>query len=162
MHIGSIIQEILIVICSDLLCHLFDSAGDAGIMGQLYQIAYVARPASEIRSTLVAGMICHIHAAEHMAEIHFISVRKSKLAKASQFGCRGLILLILCSDIACKSRILRAAKCCPCAGGVLFYTAADVVYYKSYSIFSRMLSDILVSILFQNRQIRNKRTVVRN
>ena len=63
---GVVIEEQVLIVRADLLCHLLNRAGHAVVLAQLQQIAEVACPAAEISRRLIAGMISHVHAAEHV------------------------------------------------------------------------------------------------
>ena len=74
-----VVEEILIVIRSYFFCHFLDSAGNPGVSCQLYKVTNVTRPASEVGSALVFGVVSHIHCSEHMLKINFVAVRQDEI-----------------------------------------------------------------------------------
>ena len=144
-----VVEEILIVIRSYFFCHFLDSAGNPGVSCQLYKVTNVTRPASEVGSALVFGMVSHIHCSEHMLKINFVAVRQGEILQVTQSCHRSSVCSILLCNIACKSSVFRSAERGPCAGSILFNAAADIVYNKRNRILILVLTRIRFCIAFK-------------
>ena len=161
MGIGVIIEEILIVGRADFLGHLFHSTGHASIGGQLHEVADVAGPASQISGLLDAGMVGHVHAAEHMGKVHFIAVGQGEFFQRAQTLGVFPRAFLRC-NIVYKGRIFRSAESVPRSGGVLFHTCADVVDNQSHRVLVGMLKRVLAGIDFKLLQAGEEITVRRD
>ena len=159
MHLGRIVKEILVVVCAYLVRHILNGTGHAGVGRELKKVADIARPATEVGCVLIAGMVCHIHASEHMTEFNFVSVGESKAAEVAELSCRCSVGGILLRNVICESYLFLAAERCPRAGGILFDTAANVVYHKRYRIFAGMLTHIRIRISLKSCE-RGQKVVV--
>ena len=161
MGIGVIIEEILIVGRADFLGHLFHSTGHASIGGQLHKVADVAGPVSQISGLLDAGMVGHVHAAEHMGKVHFIAVGQGEFFQRAQTLGVFPRAFLRC-NIVYKGRIFRSAESVPRSGGVLFHTCADVVDNQSHRVLVGMLKRVLAGIDFKLLQAGEEITVRRD
>ena len=145
MGVGIIIEEILVVVCTDFLCHFFHRSGYTGVGSQLHQVADVSGPASQIGGLLNTGMIGHVHAAEHVGKVHRIAIGQAELSQLTQ-TLGAFSRAFLRRDIVDKSRVFRPAEGTPRTARILGYACADVVDYQSHRVFVGMLKRVLAGI----------------
>ena len=94
------IEEVLVVVGSDGISHLINSSRfDASSRYQPNKISRISRPAAKIGSSLVLCVVSHVKAAEHMAEVDFVTVGQRELFNVFQSRCIGAILLVLIGNI---------------------------------------------------------------
>ena len=157
-----VIEEQMLVVRADLLRHLFHGAAHAVVLAELHEVADVARPAAEIGSGLVAGVIGHVHAAEHVGEFHLIAVREREFSEVFEAARIRAVQGILLRHIAGEGGLFLTAEGIPGAGIVLLHTGADKVDHQRSRVLSRMLAGIGVSVLLQLDERREKRAVIRD
>ena len=63
------------------------------------KVSRISRPAAKIGSSLVLCVVSHVKAAEHMAEIDFVTIWQRELLNVFQSRCIGAILLVLIGNI---------------------------------------------------------------
>ena len=146
LRIGIVVKKILVVICPDLLCHFLNGAGHTGIGRELKQVTNIACPAAEVGRALIAGVVRHIHCAEHVRKIDFVSVGYRENLQAAHSSGICSVGCVLLGYITGKGCVFRTAEGRPCTGCVFFHAAADVVDDKRRSIFAGMFPGISVGV----------------
>ena len=152
LRIGIVIQEILIIVCPDFFGHLLDCTCHSRIGRELEQVADIARPAAEVGSALIAGVICHVHCAEHMRKIDLIPVGYRESLQAAQSNGICSVGCVLLGHITGKGCIFRTAEGRPCAGCVFFHATTNVVNDKRCSILAGMFPGVSVGISLEGGQ----------
>ena len=152
LRVWIIIQKILIVICPDFFGHLLDCTCHARIGRKLKQITDIAGPAAKVGSALIAGVVRHVHCAEHVRKIDLVSVGYRENLQAAQSSGVGSVGCVLLGNIAGKRRVFRAAEGRPCTGRVFFHATTNVVNDKRCSILAGMFPGISVGISLKGGQ----------
>ena len=152
MGVGIVIEEILVVVGPDFLGHLLHRAGDTAVLRELQQIANIAGPAAKIGSVLIAGMIGHIQAAEHVGKLHLIPVGNGKAFQIAESADAGPLLLVTGRHKCGKCRLFFSAEGVPGAGIVLFHTAANIVDNQTHRILAAVFLGKCIGTLLQKLQ----------
>ena len=163
-HIGrTVTKEINLVVCSDLVSHFVNGRlVDSRDLSELNKVADIARPAAEVGCVLIAGMVSHIHAAEHMTELNLVAVWNLKRAELSQSAGGCAVGFVLLCDIIGECCFFGSAEGVPCACGIGGNTASDIVYNQCRRILIRMFADELIGIFFKVGQAFEKIAVFFN
>ena len=128
-HVGrAVTKEIIVVVCSDFVSHFINGCFvNSRDLSELNKVADIACPAAEVGCVLIAGMVSHIHAAEHVTEFYLVAVGNLEGTELSESACGSAVSFILLCNIVRKCCFFRTAEGVPCAGRIGGNTAADVV-----------------------------------